>query len=115
MNIDSILDKFETDALKYPEVIEGNYAYAKKALESLLEYFRELKVDNIIFSLTHTDSLYFRFNIDKFEVTVDSFYDNTEILTILVIHDIDKCYARYYSYNLNDIFNKIREVTIGTK
>jgi hypothetical protein len=105
-----IIKIFEKDVKNFPELIKDNYIVAKEFLYKILDILSTLYIDNIIFTITSSDSLYFKIDMDNKEITLDVFYlkydfiDNIE--AVIFIYENNKLICKYYGTLINMI-NKI--------
>lgn len=105
-----VIDKFENDVKQYPHLVEGNYNSAKQYFSKTLELLSPLNPDNIVFSLTTSESLYFRIYKGKKEITLEVFYskydadDNIE--AVVIVSENDKPVSKDFGI-LSEIFNNI--------
>lgn len=75
---DKIMSKFSYDILQYPELLGQNYELATQYFTKTINALSTLAPDNIVFSLTHSDSLYFRIYKGNKEINLEVFYTKTD-------------------------------------
>lgn len=69
-----VISKFAEDKIQYKGLLGANENLAELYFSKAIELLSPLYPDNIVFSLTHSDSLYFRIYKGNKEITLEVFY-----------------------------------------
>lgn len=102
-----IICKFKSDIEQYPELIGDNLNAVNQYFNKTLELLSPIFPDNIVFSLTNSESLYFRIYKGNKEINLEVFYskydsdDNIEAV-VNVYEKESLCNSNFGS--LTDLF-----------
>jgi len=102
-----IICKFKSDIEQYPELIGDNLNDANQFFNKTLELLSPIGPDNIVFSLTNSESLYFRIYKGNKEINLEVFYskydDDDNIEAVVNVYEKESlCNSDFGS--LTDLF-----------
>ncbi len=106
-----LLFRFQSDIEKYPNLVEGHFLKAKEYFARTLDKIAELEPDNVIFSLTHSKSLYFRIYKGNYRAHLEVFFDydgsDDDVEMVSTIYSLDN-QALNIASDLENGFSKIK-------
>ena len=113
-----LVNKFESDLERYPSIVQGHVSEVKEYFNKTVLELMEIKPDNIVFSFTNSDSLYFRVYKGMKRAHIEIFYyqedEDDEIEFICNVYEYDKKVLALAS-SFQSGFNKLKnEMIIDT-
>lgn len=103
------ISKFESDIKNNPELIARDSDSARLFFNSTIELLSGIAPDNVIFSLTNSDSLYFRIYKGDKEINLEVFYikedETDDIEAVVNIFENDTLILSNFG-RLRDLFYK---------
>lgn len=105
-----VLSKFAEDKIQYKGLLGENENLADLYFSKAIELLSPLYPDNIVFSLTHSDSLYFRIYKGNKEITLEVFYSQydaeDDIEAVVSIYKGEILEKKDFG-KLEDVFNNL--------
>lgn len=111
-----LVKKFESDLAKYPSLVQGHVSEINRYFNKTVQELVEIKPDNIIFSLTASNSLYFRIYKGKIRAHIEVFYvkedEDDKVEFVCTAYEYDKKILALAS-PFSSGFNQLKNVLIS--